>query len=301
MADRPLHLRTDAALEDALRGLDDAIDWPAGGPAAPGGPDLATVVRARIEAGETARLVPSHWSWRPARRALVVAVIVLLALAALAGAAGLGLPGLRILFGGPTPSPTSGAGGASSSGPSVSLATRPSPSDRPIASRSPLPGPPGSGLGLGLPLPFDQLDTRAGFHVVLPDDPVAGPPAATWINPTMNDQVTLVWTAGPARPETTEPGIGLLLTEFRGTIEDGIFTKMLGQEATVELVLVDGRRAYWISGDPHQFFYEGPNGFVQDPRRWVGDVLLWANGPITYRLETSLGREAAIDLAESMR
>ena len=59
-------------------------------------------------------------------------------------------------------------------------------------------------------------------------------------------------------------------------------------------------RAFWLSGDPHFLFYEGPNGDVHDPRRWVGDALLWARGAITYRLETSLGEAEAIRLAESM-
>ena len=39
----------------------------------------------------------------------------------------------------------------------------------------------------------------------------------------------------------------------------------------------------------------------QESRRWVGDVLLWADGPITYRLETSLGRDAAIAIAETLQ
>jgi hypothetical protein len=48
------------------------------------------------------------------------------------------------------------------------------------------------------------------------------------------------------------------------------------------------------------FFWTSADGFVDDPRRWVGDVLLWADGPITYRLETSLGLEEAIRIAESV-
>jgi len=308
MAEQPLHLRPDAVLEDALRGLADGIAWPTAGPSPAGGPDLAAVVRARIEAGEaTGATAPgrSRWSWRPARRALVVAVIILLALAALAGAAGLGLPGLRLIFGDPAASPTaSGSVGPPAGSPTGSSAgTAPSPRlPTPLPTpRTPAPGPPGSGLPLGTPIGLDELDALAGFHVILPSDPAIGPPDSAWIDRSTNDQVTLVWGTDGALPETIEPGVGMLLTQFRGTVNDGYFSKILGQDTTVELVLVDGGRAYWISGQPHQFFYEGPRGFVEDSRRWVGDVLLWADGPITYRLETSLGREAAIDIAESMR
>ena len=307
MAEQPLHLRPDAALEDALRGLTEAIAWPTPGPSPAGGPDLAAVVRARIEAGEATGVgAPgrSRWSWRPARRALVVAVIILLALAALAGAAGLGLPGLRIIFGDPAASPTAGGSVSPPEGSPTSsqgTASGPAPTPRPTPSRTSAPGPPGSGLPLGTAIGLDELDAQAGFHVILPSDPAIGPPDSAWIDRSTNDQVTLVWAADGSLPQTSEPGVGLLLTQFRGTVDDGYFSKILGQDTTVELVLVDGGRAYWISGQPHQFFYEGPRGFVEDSRRWVGDVLLWADGPITYRLETSLGREAAIDIAESMR
>src|SRR5262245_33793368 len=111
MADQRLHLLPDADLEAALRGLADAIDRPVAAPSEPGAPDLATVVRRRIEAGvepRPAQRAGRSWrdtwrdtwrSWRPVRRVLVVALLALLAvalLAALAGAAGLGIPGIRI-------------------------------------------------------------------------------------------------------------------------------------------------------------------------------------------------------------
>jgi hypothetical protein len=282
----PLHLRPDAALEDALRGLAEAIDWPAAGPAPSGGPDLAAVVRSRIEAagpagtsaGASTDESRSHWSWRPARRALVVAVIVLLALAALAGAASLGLPGLRLILG---PAPVS-----------------PPPSLEP--SRSPAAGPPGAKLGLGTRVDLADLDAQAGFAVTWPTDPALGPPDAAYVDRSKGGQVSLVWADRPGLPETLEPGVGLLLTAFKGQVDQGMYSKVINMGTTVRVVLVDGGRAFWLSGDPHFFFYEGPGGQVHDDRRWVGDTLIWADGPITYRLETSLGSERSIEIAESM-
>ena len=59
---------------------------------------------------------------------------------------------------------------------------------------------------------------------------------------------------------------------------------------------------FWVSGDPHMFFYTSSDGTsVDDPRRWVGDALLWSDGTTTWRLETASGRDAAIRIAESMR
>jgi hypothetical protein len=112
--------------------------------------------------------------------------------------------------------------------------------------------------------------------------------------------VSLVWAPRPGLPETLQSGVGLLMTAFRGEVGDGFFTKIVDLGTTVRLVLVDGERAYWLSGAPHFFFYESPTGRVEDPRRWVGDALLWVDGPITYRLETALGPERAIEIAESV-
>jgi hypothetical protein len=233
----------------------------------------------------------------PARRAIVLAIIAVLVLAAIAGAAGLGLPGLRIIFGGPSAAPT---GPSPTAAASIGAAATAGPSQTAGPSRTLVPGPVGSGLGLGAAVTLAALDEGAGFHVRLPSDPSIRPPDAAWLNPALNDQVSLVWAESSRLPSTLEPGVGLLLTAFRGTVSDGWFTKAIGPGTTVQPVMVDGQRGYWITGDPHQFFYEGPAGFVEDSRRWVGDVLLWADGAITYRLETTLGREAAIAIAESM-
>lgn len=290
MADQPLHLRTDAELEAAIRGLGGAIDWPsadttASPTGAAAGPDLAAIVRSRIEAGETPR--PSRWrdawgSWRPARRVLVVAVAAILALAilaAIAGATGLGLPGLQIQLG---PGPVS-----------------PPPTLAPSPARSPA-GMPGAGMHLGQRVELADLDARAGYPVRWPDDPAIGPPDSAWIDPDLGGQVTLVWASRPGLPDTLQPGVGLVMSAFRGTVDNGFLDKAVDSGTTVQLAKVDGDRGFWISGGPHFFFYTAANGQVFDPRRWVGDALLWADGPITYRLESTLGRERTVELAESV-
>jgi hypothetical protein len=64
--------------------------------------------------------------------------------------------------------------------------------------------------------------------------------------------------------------------------------------------MVGEHRGFWISGDPHVFFYESDGGFVDDARRWVGDALLWSDGTTTWRIESGLGRDATIEIAESI-
>jgi len=292
MAERHLHGLPEPELERALRQLASSIAWPTAEPTRPGAPDLATVVRSRIEAvpapvGATAKPGAARRSWwrgRLAGRALVLAVLALLALAALAGAVGLGLPGLRLLL------------GEAPEGPTASQA----PTTRPSESQ---PAALGSTMRLGEPLvTLDPagLTERAGFPVALPADPAVGPPGAAWIDDELGGQVTLLWPVGPGRPATSEPSVGLLLSEFEGAVNDGFFSKAIDAGTVVERVRVAGQPGFWIRGQPHVLFWNGPSGVVDDSRRWVGDVLLWARGRITYRLESALGRDEAIRIAESM-
>jgi hypothetical protein len=300
MAERMLHRLPDADLELALRGLQPSLAWPVAGSAA-GGPDLAAAVRAAIESIESAPAASATpatgtragWAglmdrWRnrpsrPARRALVLALLALLGLTAIAGAMGLGLPGLRLIF------------GEAPGGPPPSVAPTGTPAGSPVAL--------GASMGLGDVVdPFDPsaLERRAGFPVAQPTDPAVGAPATAWVDDARGGQVTLLWPAGEGLPPTLEPSIGLLLSQFRGAVNDGFFNKAIHEGTIVEPVEVDGREAFWITGEPHVLFWDGPTGFVDDARRWVGDVLLWSDGPITFRLESTLGRDAAIRIAESL-
>ncbi len=287
MADQPLALRSDGDFEAALRAVGERVAWPEA-TSTTGSGDVAAAVRARIESSpRTVGPAPSRWSWWPARRAVVAAVLILLVLAAIAGAATLGLPGLRLILG---PAPVS---------PPPSLAPRAS-SAAGASGASAAAGAPGSTMGLGQLVPLDQLDAQAGFDVVWPQDPALGPPDAAYIDPTLGGQVALVWRSRDGLPDTLQPGVGLVVTAFRGATDSGFYSKAVGSGTKMKSVLVDGHPAFWLNGDPHFLFYEGRDGFVHDPRRWVGDALLWSRGPITYRIETSLGEAAAIRLAGSM-
>jgi hypothetical protein len=293
MADRLLHALPDADLEAALRGLGPSIAWPTA-EVPTGEPDLAAAIRARIEAGPVnPELEPPTWigwpvrGWarRPARRAVVLALAALLVLAAIAGAVGLGLPGLRIILGQAPGNPPPSASPAVSTGASSS------------------PGGLGASLRLGEaldPTDRDALDARAGFAVALPADPTLGAPAAAYVDDARGGQVTLLWPSGGELPATIEPEVGLLIGQFRGAVNEGFFVKAAGGGSTVERVRVDGHDGFWVSGDPHVLFWDGPGGTFDDARRWVGDVLLWSDGAITYRLESALGRAAAIRIAASM-
>lgn len=272
---RTLRQLDDAGLEAALRDLAGSIEWPTAAPA--GGPDLAVRVRVRL-ADRPTRGRQFGWPSAPWRRALLLALTALLALAAIAGAVGLGLPGLRLILGEPSSPP-----------PTVE------------PSRTAGPGAPGSEVGLGDPVSLAEARALAPDRVRLPADPALGPPDAVYIDPNRADQVALVWAAGPGLPETLEPGVGLILMSFDGTVEAEARQKFIGSGSTLVPVRVGTAAGFWIEGDPHIFFYNDEHGdFVDDARRWVGDALLWSEGGTTYRIESALGREATILLAESL-
>jgi len=281
MADRRDLLRAmpDDELGAALGALAPAVAWPAPRLAADG-PDLATRVRARIVA-EPPHAAPRGWfSFGPARRALVLAIVALVVLAAVAGAVAFGVPGIRLIFGDPGGTPPPAV---------ATLAPTPTGSAPPA----------GSSLDLGERVDPETAAERAGFPVRLPADPALGAPDAVYVSG--RDEVALVWAPTDELPPTIESDIGLLLMQFRGSVSPEPIGKIIGSGTTVEPVrIADG--GYWIDGDPHTYFYVSPDGdLVEENRRWVGDALIWQDGEMTYRIETSLGKDAAIRIAESLQ
>jgi hypothetical protein len=282
-----LQTLSDEALGDALRSLGRSVALPSAS-GEPGQSDVAARARVRIVALDIhpGRTGTRRWfglGLRPMRRGLVLALAALLVLAAIAGAVGLGLPGLRIIFGDvPSPRPTvSAAPSAGSASASASLA------------------PLGSSLGIGTALPLADVERLAGFDVLLPSDPAIGPPDVSYLS---GERAALVWATRPGLPPTEAEGIGLLISEFQGHVDDGYVQKILNSDTKLTPVTVSGSPGYWIHGDPHYFFYIDRDGKpVDDSHRVVGDVLMWRTGDVTYRLESGLGMDDAIRLAESLK
>ena len=277
--------RHDAALEARLRALAGRLTFPSG-------PDLAPSVTAAL----AARRRPAP-RWHSLARAAVVATVLLLATAAavLAASPGareavadrLGIGGVRIEFVPatptvPAPTPTSPPTSATST-PTVS------------ASPTPLAAP----LLLGEVI--DGETTVMPFTVRRPA--IAGPPAATYLDRTAvpGGSLTMVWPASPALPETTIAGVGLLLQQFRGVANEGPYGKGLGPGTALESATVNGYPGYWITGEPHAFYYYDATGEpVEDRLRLAGNTLVWVEGDVTYRLESALPLLSALRLAESL-
>jgi hypothetical protein len=281
----------DADLERALRDVGQHVAYPET-------PDLALSVRVRL-AAQVPPPARRRWLWllEPGwRRAAAVALVALLVLVG-AGLAispeardvvaeRLGLKGVTIEHVPEVPTPQ---------------ATATAEPTRAAGTASPTPPPPGAGLGLGERTSLLEARTQVVFSIQMPS--ALGAPDAVYR--VSQNQVSLVYAPRPGLPANAQAAsVGLLLTEFRATLDDTLFGKGVPPNARLEEVQVNGERAFFISGAPHTFFVRDPSGTVRDERsRLAGNTLLWsrrADG-LTFRLESALGRDAAIAIAESLR
>src|SRR5439155_2522440 len=72
-------------------------------------------------------------------------------------------------------------------------------------------------------------------------------------------EVTLVYGPRPGIATASETGVGVLVTEARGSVNEQFFEKTAGPDTTVETVSVDGHDGWWISGKPHMFVFVDSN------------------------------------------
>jgi hypothetical protein len=155
-------------------------------------------------------------------------------------------------------------------------------------------GPPLGPDALGDPVPVDRVEQQVGFMLRAPAGPL--PDEAYVFVSAGGDGALLAWEAGDRYPSLPGTPWGLILVEFR--TDEGSLVKDVGGFEDVQEVRVDGRAAFWIEA-PHELHVitdEGSETFRVD-----GNVLIWTQGAVTYRLETSLGLSEAVALAESLR
>jgi hypothetical protein len=261
----------DAFVEARLREAAATAAWPPT-------PDLRPPVLARIEgaprSAAVAPPVPGAEARRttPTRRlalAVAVALVAILLIAGIAGALGfrLGAVDIRLV-----------------------------PTLPPVATPAA-----GAGLGLGSPIPVADARALAGPRVLVPGAMPA--PDVAYVTGAGDEAlVTLAWRADPGQP--TLPGSDLAVTVMAvpGTTNSSLVSKMVSRGTTVEPVRVGGRPAWWIAGAPHEILVERPDTeIVVLPARLAGDTLVFTRDGTTYRIESTLGRDRTIAIAESLR
>ena len=82
-----------------------------------------------------------------------------------------------------------------------------------------------------------------------------------------------------------------------------LFDKMLGYDTRTEYVDVAGAPGLWIEGDRfHDVFYRSGSGAEERAAGYLaGNVLVWQRGAVSYRLESGVGLERALELAGTLR
>ena len=97
----------------------------------------------------------------------------------------------------------------------------------------------------------------------------------------------------------TEPRA--LLSQWRGSIADASY-QLVSERSRVENVSVAGRPAVWLEGEVQATYtFVGADGKLHREKLPVsGNVLLWEEDGIAFRLETAASQETALEVAESL-
>ncbi len=229
--------------------------------------------RRRRRSGQRFSLMAYRWQW--ARGALLLLVLLLALLAVPEVRAGvlrvLQIGTVRIFLAEPTPAvPTS-------------LVATPTP----LAALRDLAG----------ATTLASAQARVDFPLRLPAyPPDLGPPDQVYLQDQDGTALIMVW-LDAARPNGIRMSLHILSSPL---FADPNFATKTGV-MTVEETTVNGARALWVRG-PHlyQINRDGLTGY--DARRLVeGNVLIWAEGTLTYRLESDLPLDEARRAAESLR
>lgn len=256
-------------------------------------PNIAGQVRRRLEAGAASARHPARPAWQ--RPALALAILLLLLLVALSVPAvraavreWLQIGAVRILLTPPSTEPATTAP-ASSQWPRVGLT--PPVNAAEAGTTATLPAatvtPP-----LGAPLTLAEAQVQAGFELRLPTAPPADrPPDRVYLQPlpVLSEErvVISVWDDA-GRPG--EPILSLYQIKSENCCLKGAWASG-GAETEV-----GGEQAYWVEG-PHPLSIDRGDNWSIVP----GDVLIWAEGAFTYRLESTLSLEETVTVAESLR
>ena len=133
-----------------------------------------------------------------------------------------------------------------------------------------------------------EAQARAGFALKLPAYPSdLGPPDRVFFQDLAGPAVVLVWLA-PSQPDQVRLSLHQL---GPGAFADKV------QPRVVQETTVNGLPALWTEG-PH--LLQVRQGGYEMRRLVTGNTLIWAEGEITYRLETDLPLDEAVRIAESL-
>jgi hypothetical protein len=156
----------------------------------------------------------------------------------------------------------------------------------------------GEGLHLGQRVSLDEARAVVEFPIRLPAD--LGTPDQVFLERFIpGGRVWLVYGGRPGLPAAAETGVGLLVTEFRGGLDEFLLKKVTEEGGSVTPVQVDGNQGYFVQGAHTLYVLDESGNPVGDQPRLAGSVLVWEEDGVTYRIESALGFTDSLRVAES--
>ena len=135
-----------------------------------------------------------------------------------------------------------------------------------------------------------EAQQTVDYPILLPSYPAdLGQPDRVFVQEADGKMTILVW-VDPQQPDKVSMSLHFIPSESWAINKMG---PQVIQETTVK-----GQRAIWAVGPYPLLLSNGNMDFI---RLIDGHVLIWVEGDITYRLETSLSLEEAVKVAESLQ
>ena len=146
-------------------------------------------------------------------------------------------------------------------------------------------------FGLGERVSLPEARRRAPW-LVEPHLDSLDPPDQIYFSPAVPlGQLSFLW--------GSKTEVQLLMTQAQG---EAFAEKMLGPGTDVEPANVDAHTGIWFTGDPHVFLFRDRRGDIrEETARLARNTLLWQHGELTVRLEGELSKNAALEIARSVR
>jgi len=177
----------------------------------------------------------------------------------------------------------------------VEIRDRPRPTSAPPPAGTepsqPVPGSvaPAPGTADGADLAAAQA--QVGFPIALPDEAIAGASTAITVDPRPpGGLVAISYPTFSLLEVASAPGQAAVIGK---SVQPGVF---------IDHVSVEGHEAIWIRGDPHEVAYIDAQGaYRTDTVRRAGNVLVWTDGDVTYRVEGAPDLATAVQVLSALR
>jgi hypothetical protein len=160
----------------------------------------------------------------------------------------------------------------------------------------------GAELELGEPVSLEEATEAVDFVLSAPGS-LGAPDAVFMSDRPSSGRVSMVWASGETLPASGDIGIGLIYSQFALELaEDANFVKSVTPNTSVRAVEVGSAIGLWMEGAPHLITFEdGAGNRVEEETRLAGNVLMWESDGVTHRIETTVGLQATLRLAGSLR